>query len=40
VSQIFLAIPMVALYLLGVGVAYIFGGGRKRTKAEVGSDLV
>ena len=30
VSQVFLAIPMVALYLLGVGVAYVFGGGRSR----------
>jgi sec-independent protein translocase protein TatC len=29
VSQIFLAVPMVLLYLLGVGVAYLFGG-RKR----------
>jgi len=30
VSQIFLALPMVVLYLLGVGVAYLFGGARKR----------
>ena len=30
VSQIFLALPMVLLYLLGVGVAYLFGGARKR----------
>jgi sec-independent protein translocase protein TatC len=30
VSQIFLAVPMVLLYLLGVGVAYLFGG-RKRS---------
>ena len=29
VSQIFLAIPMVGLYLIGVGVAYLFGGARK-----------
>jgi sec-independent protein translocase protein TatC len=29
VSQIFLAVPMVLLYLLGVGVAYLFSG-RKR----------
>ncbi len=29
VSQIFLAIPMIVLYLLGVGVAYLFGGSRK-----------
>lgn len=35
VSQVFLAIPMVALYLVGVGVAYAFGGAkRKRTKSE------
>jgi sec-independent protein translocase protein TatC len=31
VSQIFLGVPMVALYLVGVGVAWIFGGARKRT---------
>jgi len=30
VSQIFLAGPMVLLYLLGVGVAYLFGGARAR----------
>jgi len=30
VSQIFLAIPMIALYLLGVGVAFIFGGSKKK----------
>jgi sec-independent protein translocase protein TatC len=30
VSQIFLAVPMVALYLLGVGVAWLFGGSRGR----------
>jgi sec-independent protein translocase protein TatC len=33
VSQIFLAIPMVGLYLLGVGVAYAFGGS-KRTSSK------
>jgi sec-independent protein translocase protein TatC len=33
VSQIFLAIPMIALYLVGVGVAYAFGGS-KRTRAK------
>ncbi len=33
VSQIFLAIPMIALYLLGVGVAFLFGGSRK-TKTQ------
>ena len=33
---------MVALYLLGVGVAYMFGGNSKRVrdKPKVGSDLV
>ena len=31
VSQIFLAVPMVGLYLLGVGVAYLFGGTRRAT---------
>ena len=30
VSQVFLAIPMVALYLLGVGVAFVFGGARRK----------
>jgi sec-independent protein translocase protein TatC len=30
VSQIFLAVPMVVLYLLGVGVAWLFGSGRSR----------
>jgi sec-independent protein translocase protein TatC len=33
VSQIFLGIPMVVLYLVGVGVAYLFGGARKTAKA-------
>jgi sec-independent protein translocase protein TatC len=42
VSQVFLGIPMVALYLLGVGVAYVFGGGRKkvRAKAKIKSDPI
>ena len=30
VSQVFLAVPMIALYLLGVGVAWLFGGTRRR----------
>lgn len=35
VSQVLLAIPMVALYLIGVGVAYLFGGSRRAsTRAE------
>jgi len=29
VSQVLLAIPMVALYLVGVGVAYAFGGSKR-----------
>ena len=29
VSQIFLGVPMVGLYLIGVGVAYIFSGTRR-----------
>jgi len=29
VSQVMLGIPMVGLYLLGVGVAWVFGGSRK-----------
>ena len=42
VSQVLLAIPMVALYLLGVGVAFLFGAGRRdaKAKAKIGSDLV
>jgi len=32
VSQVFLAVPMVGLYLLGVGVAWIFGARAKRAK--------
>jgi len=32
VSQIFLGVPMIALYLLGVGVALIFGRRRKSEK--------
>jgi len=35
VSQVFLAVPMVGLYLLGVGVAWVFGGSR-RAPAETG----
>ena len=38
VSQIFLAIPMIALYLVGVGVAYLFG--RKKEGAETTSSVV
>ncbi|MDH3518833.1 MAG: twin-arginine translocase subunit TatC [Myxococcales bacterium] len=34
VSQVFLAVPMVALYLVGVGVAYLFGGSRARAKTR------
>ena len=34
VSQIFLGLPMVALYLLGVGVAWVFGGKRARGTAS------
>jgi len=35
VSQVLLAIPMVALYLIGVGVSYAFGGSkRSRPKRE------
>jgi sec-independent protein translocase protein TatC len=34
VSQVFLAVPMVGLYLLGVGVAWIFGGRREREWQE------
>ncbi len=34
ISQIFLGIPMVVLYLVGVGVAYLFGGARKTERAR------
>ncbi len=34
VSQVLLAVPMVVLYLLGVGVAFLFGGSRKRALDE------
>jgi len=34
VSQVFLALPMIALYLLGVGVAYLFNPPRKSTTAK------
>jgi sec-independent protein translocase protein TatC len=37
VSQVFLAVPMVGLYLLGVGVAYLFGGARRSTGRTDGS---
>lgn len=37
VSQVFLAIPMVGLYLLGVGVAHVFGGARARRSADAES---
>ena len=39
VSQIMLAMPMIALYLLGVGVAWIFGADRKRGGAAEEGDL-
>jgi sec-independent protein translocase protein TatC len=35
VSQIFLGVPMVGLYLLGVGVSYLFGGARRTRTSEV-----
>jgi sec-independent protein translocase protein TatC len=34
VSQILLALPMIALYLLGVGVAWMFGGGHSEDRDE------
>jgi len=37
VSQVFLAVPMVFLYLLGVGVAFLFGGARRQA-AEAGTE--
>jgi len=40
VSQMLLGIPMVALYLLGVGVAFVFTGRRKATQAEKAGSAV
>ena len=37
VSQVMLGIPMVGLYLLGVGVAWLFGGARRAEAAEGGT---
>jgi len=37
VSQVLLALPMVALYLLGVGVAWVFGGSRARGARQTAS---
>jgi len=34
VSQIFLAVPMIVLYLVGVGTAWLFGASRKRKATE------
>jgi sec-independent protein translocase protein TatC len=34
VSQVMLGVPMVGLYLLGVAVAWLFGGGRRRAEAD------
>ncbi len=33
VSQVLLGVPMVGLYLLGVGVAWLFGGSRKAARS-------
>jgi sec-independent protein translocase protein TatC len=44
VSQVLLALPMLLLYLLGAGVAWIFDGGRRRRraaeKAAAGDDAI
>ena len=41
VSQMLLGVPMVGLYLLGVGVAFVFTGGRKpAAEAEAESSAV
>ncbi len=37
VSQIFLAVPMIGLYLIGVGVAWIFGG-RRSVERSISAD--
>ena len=38
VSQVLLAIPMLILYLLGVGVAWLFDPERRRQRHEAGAD--
>lgn len=38
VSQVFLGVPMVFLYLLGVGVAWLFEGSKRRSAAEAGTE--
>jgi sec-independent protein translocase protein TatC len=38
VSQVFLGVPMVFLYLLGVGVAWLFDGSKRRAAAEAGTE--
>jgi len=38
ISQIMIAVPMCALYLVGVGVAWVFGGQRARGTATPESD--
>jgi len=39
ISQIFLAVPMIGLYLLGVGVAWLFGGKRAAKRSEAADPL-
>jgi sec-independent protein translocase protein TatC len=39
VSQVLLALPMFVLYLLGVGVAWMFDEGRRRGRRKKGSDV-
>jgi len=39
VSQMLLGVPMVGLYLLGVGVAYLFGSGRERASGASDKQL-
>lgn len=38
ISQVFLGLPMVALYLIGVGVAFLFQGGERKSIASDASD--
>lgn len=38
VSQVFLGVPMVFLYLLGVGVAWLFDGSKRRAAAAAGTE--
>ena len=39
VSQVFLAVPLLGLYLLGVGAAWLFQGRKRSESAEAGAEV-